>query len=790
MHRLKVAAISLAIVLAVIAIVGFFIAPPVAKSILTDRLSELMRRPVSIGEIKINPFALRVRVRGVEIKEPSGKEKFLGFDELYVNLDGFSIFKRALIIKEIALTGPYLRIVRNADYSYNFSDLLVKPQEKKEPGIILFSVNNIHIEKGSVDFWDGPEKTQHTVRDLKIAVPFISNMDYLVHRYTEPVLSATVNGEPFLLQGRTKPFDKSLESSLEIELKNVNVPHYLAYVPMAMNCKLLTCNLDTRLQISYMASKEKGSQLGISGEVTLRDFALEDKKGHPVLRVPSVKVVLTEIKPFAPLYHVGKIAITSPEVNISRDKKGAINLLALIAADKQKEGQTEMVKPKEPPEGKPSAHAPLPLQIDEFVIDAGKISLNDEMPAEPVSIAVNQLNLKVNDFSLSKEAKSRLELAMEFGKTGRLSAVGPLVIDPLSATIDFKLTNIDIRKLQGYFNDKVKITVTDGAVTTAGTVVVKNPQDKGLTATYQGKFLISNFSSIDKLNDNDFLKWKSLYFGDVRIGYNPLSVNIRQIALADFYAGIIIDEDGDINLANIVAEEKPAAGSAPTSPREKKAQPVAKKATPTGGMENPIKIGAITLQNGLIDFKDHSVTPNFHANFSRIGGRISGLSSIDEKPADVDLKGKYDNTMPAEITGKISPLRNNLMVDLKVSAKNMDLSTVSPYSGEFMGYRIKKGLLSLDLKYLIVNRKLQSENKIFIDQLTLGDKVESPKATKLPISLAIALLKDRNGEINLDVPVTGSLDDPKFSIFQLVLQVLGNLITKAVTSPFALLGNL
>jgi hypothetical protein len=207
-------------------------------------------------------------------------------------------------------------------------------------------------------------------------------------------------------------------------------------------------------------------------------------------------------------------------------------------------------------------------------------------------------------------------------------------------------------------------------------------------------------------------------------------------------------------------------------------------------MENPIKIGAITLQNGLIDFKDHSVTPNFHANFSRIGGRISGLSSIDEKPADVDLKGKYDNTMPAEITGKISPLRNNLMVDLKVSAKNMDLSTVSPYSGEFMGYRIKKGLLSLDLKYLIVNRKLQSENKIFIDQLTLGDKVESPKATKLPISLAIALLKDRNGEINLDVPVTGSLDDPKFSIFQLVLQVLGNLITKAVTSPFALLGNL
>jgi hypothetical protein len=146
--------------------------------------------------------------------------------------------------------------------------------------------------------------------------------------------------------------------------------------------------------------------------------------------------------------------------------------------------------------------------------------------------------------------------------------------------------------------------------------------------------------------------------------------------------------------------------------------------------------------------------------------------------------------MPAEITGQIHPLREDLFVDLKASFRDMDLSSVSPYSGRYVGYNIQKGKLSFDLKYLIVKGKLESENKVFIDQLTLGDQVDSPKATKLPVGLAIALLKDRKGQINLDLPVTGSLDDPEFSLGRLIIQVIVNLITKAVTAPFALIGSL
>jgi Domain of Unknown Function (DUF748) len=800
MRRYKKILIGLGVTLVIFGITGFFILPPIVKSILVDKLSQTLKRPVSIQAIKINPYALTATIHGFEIKEPSGQEKFVSFDELYVNLDSLSIFKRALILKEIKLTGPYARIIRNLDATYNFSDLLVKPaEEKKEEkaGPFHFSMNNIHIEKGNVDFWDGPKKTQHTVRDLKIAIPFISNMDYLVHQYTQPVLSATINGNPYLLQGRTKPFEESLETYFDIDIKNINIPYYLAYVPVDLNFKLLSGSVDTKLQIVFTEFQKKKPSLMVKGDVTLRDLTIDDKKGRFILRVPSVNVALADIEPFTPLYHVGKVVIASPEVNIRRDKKGDINLLALIPVDKKQKDKQKMekaVKPEKKADAK--APSPLPLQVDELRIDAGKITLKDEKPTDPVSLAVNQLNLKVIDFSMKKDTKSWLELAMEFDKKGQISAVGPFTVDPMSAELALKLNNIDIRTFQGYFNDKVKITVTNGFVTAAGNVAVKDLKEKGLTASYKGICLIANFSSLDKLNDDDFLKWKSLYFSDMRVGYNPLSINIRQIALADFYASVIIDEDGVLSLQSIVAEEKVPAEATPGAAQEKTPAPQkkeelpAKETAPAKGSENLVKIGAITLQGGTIDFLDRSVDPNYLAHLSQIGGRVSGLSSIDEKPAEVELRGKYNNSMPAEITGKINPLRKDLLVDLKASFKNMDLSTASPYSGKYVGYNIQKGQLSFDLKYLIVNKKLESENKIFIDQLTLGNKVESPQATKLPVGLAIALLKDRKGEINLDVPVNGSLDDPQFSIFHLIIQVLVNLITKAVTAPFALLGSL
>ena len=186
-------------------------------------------------------------------------------------------------------------------------------------------------------------------------------------------------------------------------------------------------------------------------------------------------------------------------------------------------------------------------------------------------------------------------------------------------------------------------------------------------------------------------------------------------------------------------------------------------------------------------FSDYHLKTPFVTTFYNLGGRISGLTSDEKNVAEVDLRGNLENHSPLTIAGTINPLRKNLFLDLKINFSDIELSPTSPYTGTYLGYTVEKGKLFLELSYHIEDKNLTSENKLFFDQLTFGKKVDSDQATSLPVRLAVALLKDRKGEIHIDLPVTGRTDDPEFSIWRLVFQVLRNLLVKAATSPFALL---
>ncbi|HSB78209.1 MAG TPA: DUF748 domain-containing protein, partial [Candidatus Methylomirabilis sp.] len=295
---------------------------------------------------------------------------------------------------------------------------------------------------------------------------------------------------------------------------------------------------------------------------------------------------------------------------------------------------------------------------------------------------------------------------------------------------------------------------------------------------------------IDKVSSDDILKWESLTLNELSVDYNPMSVRAKKVALADFFAHVIVQPGGRLNLQEILVTPEPTGQTEPAQSSSTAGQTV-KADAPAQAAASPatdIQIQEVTLQGGHVQFLDRTLKPNYSADMTEIGGRVSGLSSLETSVADVELRGKMNNSAPLEITGKVNPLRKDLFADIRARFTGMDLSPTSSYSGKYVGYVIEKGKLSFDLKYLIDKRQLSSENKVFIDQFTFGDKVDSPTATSLPVKLGVALLKDRNGEIHLDIPVSGSIDDPKFSIWGVVWQVIGNLITKAVTSPFSLLG--
>jgi hypothetical protein len=779
-------------ILIVLILFGFFGAPPILKSILVKELSAALNRDVSIRKISINPLMLRLKVEGINVSERGSKERFFSLDQFETGI-GLSILKGNIALRRIYLKNPYVSIIRNEDGRYNFSDLLEKPPQQPEPAKKskppTFAVRGISIENGSVDFLDNPFKKKHTVRELNFKVPYISNVPREAQTDVLPTLSLKINDTPYQIYGKTRPFEAARETVFDVNIDKIDIPFYLAYLPVKISMKVPSGNLDVKAQLIYRENAEQDRLLSLTGDLAITKLAVHDLNNKPIVVLPALNIAIDSVEPLARKIHLAKVSIVSPEIALVRDKNGDLNIPVPVS-DKQsvkKEGKTGKTTEEVEKIEKKEESAPMEFLLDTLELTKGKVTFQDNSLKDPVKLAIEQLEFKGENISLAKDSKGKFSTSLVLNKKGTVNVEGAFGIDPLTIQAKTTAKNIDIRPFEPYFTDTVRISIVRGSAHANGGLSVIGKEKEGPGIRFLGTASITRFAFVDKEKADELFSMESLYLRNIDFRNNPTRLLIKSVALNDFKANVAFQADKTINLQNIfVKENTPAEPAAPA-----KGESVGPGKDDTKKEKPPfVKIDAITLQAGTIDFHDYSVEPNFSRELSEIGGRISGLSSDAATVGDLELRGKYDNSAPLEIVGKINPLKEDLFVDLKVSFKGMDLSPVTPYSGKYIGYVIDKGQFSLDVQYLIDKRKLDSKNNIFIDQLTLGDKVESPDATKLPVKLAIALLKDRRGQIKLDIPVTGSLDDPQFSVWRVVIKVLVNLLSKAATAPFALLGSL
>ena len=307
--------------------------------------------------------------------------------------------------------------------------------------------------------------------------------------------------------------------------------------------------------------------------------------------------------------------------------------------------------------------------------------------------------------------------------------------------------------------------------------------------SYRGRFALSNLALASRDQSEQFLTWESLAVTEVALEVEPTTVTIGEIALVKPSATVAIAADGAINVMQALSPPQDSGVEESEDEEENPKKEQKENAEQENSQVVPVKINSVKIDNAAVDFSDKSIKPNVKMSVQEFTGTIKGLSSEQLTKADVDLKGKVDQYAPIAIKGKINPLSKDAYTDLAFIFKNWGLTGISPYSGKFAGYPITKGKLSLDLAYKVSEHTLEGENKVLVDQLTMGEEIDSPDAPSLPIPLALALLKDRNGQINIDLPVAGDLNDPEFSYGGIIWQALVNLITKAATSPFAALGN-
>jgi len=769
------------------ALSGFLIAPPILKAVLEKKLPEILHRPVAIETIRLNPFALSATVEGFNLADKEGGP-FIAFKRFYVNLELLSIVKRALIVQSLALENPTLDFSRIDEQTFSFSDLLAAPETSEpaptaaEPA--LFSINNIEIKGGTIHFHDLPKQVNHEITNLQLAIPSISNLPTRVEVTVQPQFTAVVNGTPLDLGGGSKPFAESKATAVNVKMTGIDIPAYLAYIPNPTGLTVRSALLDLDTQVAYRLYPNQVSRLSVTGSVTLRQLDIIDDQGRSYLRLPAITLVLADSNLLNREIRLSELTVTAPQLDLQRLKNGELLPLALLAPSA---GEAEASSPVVEEEAE-VAGPPLRLTIERLRLDQGEVSFADQALETPASFKLQGITLAVDNLSTIPETTATLSLALQLNQAGRFSAQGSLVLDPLGLKTNLSLDALQLKDFQPYLSEQARVVLASGSLMTKGELTVTQANGEGAVISFTGASSIDGLATADTVSGADLLKWQALEFKGIRFNSQPTRLSLDEILLKDPYVQVLINDDGTANLATLAKEQPGAAGTEP--PASESAVATEPEAAAVAAERPVITIGKVLLSNGQVEFQDRNIQPSYGLKLDQLQGNISGLSSDLEKRATVDISARVDQQAPLTISGTTNPLSVEPFADIKVDFKGFNLPPLSPYTGKYIGNKTGKGKLSLDLAYQIEGHKLESSNKVLLDQFTLGQHVDSPDATGLPVSLAIALLKDRSGEINLDIPVAGDLDDPEFSVAGVVVQVIVNLIAKAATSPFALLGAL
>ncbi|NVD98677.1 DUF748 domain-containing protein [Massilia sp. BJB1822] len=464
---------------------------------------------------------------------------------------------------------------------------------------------------------------------------------------------------------------------------------------------------------------------------------------------------------------------------------------------------------------KPRAAAPAPqpkaaapkddgayvLTIARLGIKNWTTHLVDNAHAKPLQIAVAPLSLDLQDISTAPGSRIKADLKTTVNNDGHLALNGSFVLAPFSTELAVEVKDLGILPLQPYVTDYVNLRLVHADVSTKGKLLLETGSDGALKGGFKGDASVTNLATVDKASSNDFLRWKALTFGGVDVRLQPFALNIDKVGLSDFFARIIIDPSGRINVQNIMRDKDGEAKSlteadpsahAKAKANAPKAQAVAEaKPAPKEAAQPlpPVRVDKLVLSGGRVRFTDNFIKPNYTANLNDLGGTVSGLSSDPNSSANVDLRGVVNNA-PLVIGGRVNPLKRDLSLDVKAEVRGIELASLSAYSDKYVGYGIEKGKMSFEVGYNIENRQLKASNRLILEQLTFGRENSNPDVTKLPVGLAVALLSDRNGVIDINVPIGGSIDDPEFSIGGIILKIIGNAIVKTVTAPFTLISSL
>ncbi len=681
--RLKKILIGVVLFFVVFTLVGFFILPPILKSVLVKKLSENLHREVTIQQIKLNPYTLSLTVRGLQVEERQGSETFLSFDELYVNLQSFSALRMALILKEIRLTKPYIRIDRNEDKTYNFSDLIEKketpPPEKpaERPKPFRFSLNNIRIIDGSIDFWDGPKQTKHTVRELNIGLPFISNIPAYIDIFVQPVFSAKINETPYKLQGDTKPFRDTLETVFDINISDLDLPYYLAYLPMKLNFKIVSAFLDVQTKISFTQHKDKQPSLTLTGNVSLKKVALDDLKKNPLFRLPRLEVGIAPTEPLKMAFHLSKVSIQSPELDIRRSPEGVLNVEAFLP--EKRESKPVLVTEKK------EDQALLSLDIDDVELTGGKVTFSDQSTKKPFKTVLNPVVLKVAPFSNGKEKKTNYSLSITTEAKENIKLEGELSIEPLWAEGKLEIKSVPLIKYSPYYQDRILFNLEEGRLDFSTRYRYAKGEREPEISLSSLSLLLNSLRLKREGEKEDFLRIPALSVKDTLVDLTQRKLTIGAFTTEKGSLAINRLKNGKFDLMNLL----------PPSPVEK-APPEQEKGK---GEEKPwiVTLNQLSIDQYTLTMGDQTPSQPTLLTAEKVTIRGENISTAKNVPGKLSLSLLLDKTTTFSTRNTIG--LDPLQLEGSVEINRIVLPQYAPYYQDQVLFKIAEGEFDLATSY-------------------------------------------------------------------------------------------
>jgi Domain of Unknown Function (DUF748) len=823
----RIAAI-VALLLGLYAMAGFLLAPRLVRSaLMTDIPKTLVGVNPSVGEIHINPFLLQVRVKDFYLTGPQGT-KLVGFSRLFVDFEVSSLWHRAYTFNNIDIDSPFANAVIFKDGRLNLAQLSPPPSDKPKPKsnepIPALRIGSFKVTGGFLSFDDRRRPSDFATR--------LEPINFELQNFT-----TGVDGGRFTFTGMSKLGERiewhghlavqPIESDGEFQIAGLQAHTIWEYLEDQLNFQVNSGKIDVNATYKFTLKDDVDLKVDVS-KVALTDLAVRPKNSDvDWITVPQLTLSGTTVDLKPRRAHSDSLTITGVKLLTWLEPDGSVNLLKLAASPAPAamatvpEPSTAAAPTSSPtaaaapvtPAVSPAADAGTAWQFElgEFALRDASISAEDRRTKPVAKVLIAPLSIKVTGASLDLAKPVTMALDTKINDTGTLNVAGEITPQPVAANLNLKLDGLELAAIQPYIAQYTSMTLLAGRL--GGDTKVRYGAQKPMLQ-FSGNLSVAGLHTVDNALHQDFINWDRLDVQGLNFQHDPDRLDIDQITARKLYARVIVEPDESINVKRILAapgatvvapsgDARPplaaTAAPAPAPPlrrhnRRKAAAALAAAPAPTAGPAAgpamPMSIKKIVLQASQANFADLSVMPNFATGIQKLEGTVLGLSSKENSRAKIDIHGSVDEFAPVSITGEVNVLGPTLYTDLAMSFRNIELSTFNPYSGKFAGYNISKGKLTTELHYKVDGRKLDAQHHIIVEQLEFGDKTESKDAVSLPVKLAVALLKDRDGVIDLNLPITGSLDDPKFKLGPIIWKVFVNILEKAVTAPFALLGSL